>query len=961
MTPYALGQRWISDSEPELGLGLITEVDLRIISVEFPQTAETRLYAKDRAPLSRILFNVGDTVHDREQNAYQVQALNEIDGLTIYQVTDQNNQVKDLPESSLTNNISLDQPLKRLLAGQFDHKQWFELRSSTLDTLNFIESSPLLGLCSARTELLAHQLYIANEVAQRYAPRVLLADEVGLGKTIEACLIMQQQLFSGLASRILIIVPETLLHQWLVELLRRFNLAFSIVDVDRCEASASNENPFLAEQLILCSNDFFINNPERHQQALDAEWDLLIVDEAHHLKATENNPSSQEISPEALAYNHIKAFSQAVKGLILLTATPDQLGAESYFALLRLLDADRFHDFESFSHEQNNFTKIATLIEKLEQDALLSNTNKLKKLIDDLSLLFNDKHIQALGEKLLSAKIDDEEKNQLRQSLIDAVLDRHGTGRILFRNSRKVISGFPARKLHEYPLEAPPIYQGMSSKLTPETESKESEWLKLDPRVEWLEGLLKKHPAEKILLICAHKNTAKHLEKFLRLRRGVRTAVFHEDMSLIERDRAAAYFAEKENGARLLLCSEIGSEGRNFQFSHHLVLFDLPLNPDLLEQRIGRLDRIGQTQTINIHAPYFSNTAQAVLFHCYHAGLNAFQQTNPASYKVFDALKPLLEEALGNPADYNSKKISGLVSKVQAENKRLHEGLLKGRDRLLELNSFKPEVSQGLINDITELEKTASPEAWLESVFDNYGLNTERNSDGSWIVKPDDEALVDGFPGVPESGLSFTCQRSLALSREDLQFVSWHHPLLNQSIDFILQGDLGKASLAVLQNKRLPQGYYFLESIYRINLPAAREFQLQRFLPTTTIRTLLSSEGNDLAPKIAMQDLNAKLQLADKYQFTAFIAENKEQLTQLSQLSEKTASEQLPAIIKNSAEKMLTELNAEINRLLALQTVNPNIRDTEIGFLKNQRLFADTLLDQASLQLEGLRLIFVSE
>ena len=103
-------------------------------------------------------------------------------------------------------------------------------------------------------------------------------------------------------------------------------------------------------------------------------------------------------------------------------------------------------------------------------------------------------------------------------------------------------------------------------------------------------------------------------KSYLQLKVGIRCAAFYEGLSIIERDRAAAYFADTEGGAQVLVCSEIGSEGRNFQFAHHLVLFDLPLNPDLLEQRIGRLDRIGQTEIINIHVPYLEQSAQAVLF-----------------------------------------------------------------------------------------------------------------------------------------------------------------------------------------------------------------------------------------------------------------------------------------------------------------------------------------------------------
>ena len=112
---------------------------------------------------------------------------------------------------------------------------------------------------------------------------------------------------------------------------------------------------------------------------------------------------------------------------------------------------------------------------------------------------------------------------------------------------------------------------------------------------------------------------------------NVNCAHFHEGMTLLQRDRSAAYFSEDE-GARILICSEIGSEGRNFQFAHHLVLFDLPDDPELLEQRIGRLDRIGQTETINIHVPYKKGSRGEFLARWYHEGLGAFEHSLPVSY-----------------------------------------------------------------------------------------------------------------------------------------------------------------------------------------------------------------------------------------------------------------------------------------------------------------------------------------
>jgi ATP-dependent helicase HepA len=131
------------------------------------------------------------------------------------------------------------------------------------------------------------------------------------------------------------------------------------------------------------------------------------------------------------------------------------------------------------------------------------------------------------------------------------------------------------------------------------------------------------HPA-KVLLICRSKEKVLALEQALKERGHLKVGVFHEDLTIVQRDRNAAWFSES-GGARLLLCSEIGSEGRNFQFAHHLVLFDLPLHPELLEQRIGRLDRIGQSEDIHIHVPYLTGSPQEVLVRWYHEGLNAFE------------------------------------------------------------------------------------------------------------------------------------------------------------------------------------------------------------------------------------------------------------------------------------------------------------------------------------------------
>ncbi|MGB5486474.1 MAG: SNF2-related protein, partial [Lysobacterales bacterium] len=353
------GQRWVSNTESELGLGIVLDVAHRRVEMSFPAADEKRVYAIDNAPLSRVRYEVGQQISNIQGHQIRITEVAEHNGCLIYLGSDENDQVMVVPELELNSFVQFSKPQERLFAGQIDKNRAFQLRLDTLRHYRRLQQSPVAGLLGARIQLLPHQLYIANEIANRYAPRVLLADEVGLGKTIEAGLIIHQQLITGRASRVLIAVPDSLVHQWLVEMLRRFNLFFTIVDEERCLAlvESGTENPFDSAQLMLCSMNFLSEQPGRLEQAVAAEWDLLVVDEAHHLEWTE-----RQASP---AYLAIESLSQQAKGLLLLTATPEQLGIEGHFARLRLLDPARYFSIKSFRDEEARYAPVNKLVQRL--------------------------------------------------------------------------------------------------------------------------------------------------------------------------------------------------------------------------------------------------------------------------------------------------------------------------------------------------------------------------------------------------------------------------------------------------------------------------------------------------------------------------------------------------------------------------------------------------------------------
>ncbi|HDX8364721.1 TPA: RNA polymerase-associated protein RapA [Aeromonas veronii] len=952
--PFALGQRWISDTETDLGLGTVVAVEGRMVTLLFPATGENRMYAKEEAPVTRVSFNVGDQITSHEDWTMTVEEVQEKDGLLIYVgVRTDNNEPVALKEVFLNNFIKFNKPQDRLFAGQIDRMSRFTLRYEALVNQHQRRRNPTRGLAGGRVSLIPHQLYIAHEVGHRYAPRVLLADEVGLGKTIEAGMIIHQQLLSGRAHRVLILLPETLQHQWLVEMLRRFNLHFSLFDEERCiEAFADAENPFETEQLVICSLDFLRKKRRRFEQVLEAEWDLLVVDEAHHLEWSEEAPSR--------AYEMVEALAEQVPGVLLLTATPDQLGHQSHFARLRLLDPERFYDYEAFLAEEQAYGQVASAAQELLDGETLS-----------------DEARQILASQLEGLDLSDA---TARQQAVAKLLDQHGTGRVLFRNSRANIQGFPERHLNVYPMPLPEQYKtaikvmGMMGgnggdlqtralrylypeKIFQQFEGDNATWTQFDPRVEWLLELLLSARQQKVLVICSEAATAIALEEALRTREGIRGAVFHEGMSILERDKASAYFAQQEGGAQVLLCSEIGSEGRNFQFASHLVLFDLPLNPDLLEQRIGRLDRIGQQNTVEIHVPYLEGTAQRALQLWYHDGLDAFEQTCPTARPVFEAVREELFELLAaNTGDQAA--LDALLVKTRELHEPLKARLEQGRDRLLEIHSSGGATAQQLVDKLAAEDDDTGMISFALKMFDEIGVNQDDRGENALVLTPGDHMLVSSFPGLPQDGMTITFDRNTALSRDDMSLLSWDHPMMRGGIDLILGSEIGATSVALLKNKALPIGSILLELIFVAE--SAAHPQLYRFMPPTPIRLLMDKNGQNLGEKVAFDAFNRQLTPVNRHLGSKLVTASQPVIHGLIGKGQAIAEELKAGIVDKARAQMAQTLQQDLDRLEALKAVNPNVRDSELDYLRNLQAELHHLIDQTQLKLDAIRFIVVT-
>ncbi len=932
------GQRWMSEAEPELGLGTVVAVDVRTVIIEFAAADETRRYAMGSAPLRRVRFAAGELVADNSGETLRIDRIIDESGLLTY-VCGQ----RHLPEHLLGDRLALSTPRERLIAGRVDPPELFDLRLETLRRLGEIRRSAVRGFVGPRLELLPHQFYIASEVTSRYAPRVLLADETGLGKTIEACLTLNRLLLSGRAARMLILVPDSLVHQWLVELRRRFNLRFSVFDEQRCQAIEESEdeaNPFLSEQLVLAGLTLLAGSQDRSAQAAAAGWDVVVVDEAHHLVWSQDQPS-----PE---YCAVETVAKASAGLMLLTATPEQLGEQSHFARLRLLDPDRYSDFDAWRTQARGYREVALIGQSLLAEHALEEA-----AITQLAAILGSTPAQ-IGEQLQHASG--------RRHLIEQLVDRHGPGRVMFRNTRAAaIAEFPERRVELRPLETSDtevqgkIGREVSIDLGRQPVQSAIE-LGGDPRISRLLEILADRSIDKLLVICSSADKAQAVKSAIDSRMKVDIALFHEELSLLQRDRNAAWFADP-SGARVLLCSEIGSEGRNFQHAHHLLMFDLPLDPDLIEQRIGRLDRIGQRSCVNIEVPYTTATGQEVLARWHHHGVDAFARPTLIARPLLERFGERVSNLASSP-DVEERpataQLEELIADTAASCQLLAEKVEQGRDLLLEMTSLRHEVANSLISKITALGDDRKLEEFFLRLLEHFRIYAEEIAPRCYLLNPDAMGNSE-FPSLERGETAVTFSRNTALVREDLDFITQDHPLLGDAMELLLASESGNASFAVAGDSGGPPRVE-LESIFVLEAVAPSRLHLDRFLAPTPLHIVTDQNLDDLSDR----DNHDCGPLSPGH--AAWIKRNQAVVRKLigtmTARSEELAKIRAEAVRAQAIETLRDSLGSEVERLSALAELNDQIRPQEIAATKSELEQLEGYINDARLRIDASRLIW---
>jgi ATP-dependent helicase HepA len=744
------GDRLTHRENPGLGPGRVVAVSGRAVDVEFP-AAETRLrLAADSAALAPLELRPGQRVRRISSGAVsRIAAL--LDGGRA--------ALTDGGEAALEELWPVDERelLERLAAGALDPLEDFALRLDALHLAAMREAEGLGSFLGGRIRLFPHQLHVAERATRQDPVRWLLADEVGLGKTVEACLILNHLVRTRRIERCLVVAPATLTVQWLGELWRKYHQVFVLLDEERLRDVTRDFgprfNPFDAHRRVVTSLETMVAEPRLTRWAVEAGIDLLVVDEAHHLR----RPRGHAGEP---AYRAVEPIARLGRHALLLTATPLEDDAHGFFRLLQLLRPEEFPSEEEFERRLGSGEPLPPCTSSTRRADIggLPPRRPVKVAIDEAAAW--------------QPRLDLE--TALRAA---PAADRLARRRAAERMQRALSSG-AAVAGHFAPEQA---------SLRALAEAADAR----DPRIAWLAGRARawKDAAQKTLVFVAHMETLELLRAEMSRRAQLATAAFHERLSPARRDIEVAQF-RLPGGPSLLLSTEAGGEGRNFEFCDRLVLFDLPWHPVTVEQRIGRLDRIGRTRDVEVVYFVPPGGIGAEVARAYEA-VGLFREPLAGLEPELASMGAAIERAALEPGA-SAAAIEAALAEARAARDRVRAAAYHELHR----EPYRPSLAEPILARVPAGLDALNEDA-VVAACERLGLRAEHRSGArTWSIELGNEALVDHLPGVA-GGASFlgTFDREAAVADESLDFFAAGHPLVEGLLAHLDDSALGRVCL----------------------------------------------------------------------------------------------------------------------------------------------------------------------
>jgi ATP-dependent helicase HepA len=714
VSSWSVGDYLTHRFNPELGVGRVTAVEGRTVVVEFRDADATLRLAANNDALKPV--TTPDTV---------------------------------AVEESL---------LDQLAAGNVDDARDFLIRVDALHLLAVREAQGLGSFLGGRVRLFPHQLYVAERAAAQSPVRWLLADEVGLGKTIEACLILNHLVHTGDVTRCVVVAPEALTVQWLGELWRKYHQVFTLLDQPRLADVArdfgSDFNPFDVHRRVVIALETLMAQPQLTDQAVAAGIDLLVVDEAQRLRRPPGHPGEP-------AWRAVAPIAALGRHVLLLSATPLEDDAHGFMRLLQLLRPDEFPEDVSFDARLTSGIPLPPCTSATRRTDIGGLPPRVGVPVD---LMDADKWRER----------DEIEAAMRSMPAPHAVARRQKVDRI-----RRAISSGAA----------------LAAVLGPDERDLRARAQRLDtqdPRVEWLAVQAQRWRAagDKTLVFVADRETLEMLRTALSHRAQLATGMFHEELSTVRRDTEVARFREAD-GPSLLVSTEAGGEGRNFEFCRRLVLFDLPWKPSVVEQRIGRLDRIGRR--IPVEVVYFrppSGIAADVVRLFERLGL--FQEPLAGVEPQLASIEGAIDEiALDPHASLSDARIDDLLSAAFAARTRIQDAAYEQLHR----DPYRAAMADSILARVPK-DLDALIEDVVVRACTRLGFRADHLRGRSiFAIEFGNEATIDSLPGVA-GGSTFvgTFDREEAVATETIDFFASGHALVEGILGHYQDGAQGRVA-----------------------------------------------------------------------------------------------------------------------------------------------------------------------
>lgn len=838
-----------------------------------------------------------------------------------------------VPEPALSPAIM--DPVERLLAGEFEEDcRYFDLRTRAAFIRAAYTFEDLASLTNARVELMPHQVFVAHRVVQQPRPRFLLADEVGLGKTIEAGMILKELRARGLVERVLIVVPANLVVQWRTELHSKFNEDFIVYDgitLRYLERERPGENPWALSPRIITSVQF-ARLEERREQIAQVEWDLVIVDEAHHLRRYLEGYDDRGRAKVRHTQTYLlgEAASGKAGSVLFLTATPLQLRSFELYSLLELVDPSLFEGFQDFERFRS-----VTLPLINEAHGLLSSPWSAESY---RRLYFVWEQLQKESGNLPPlpplASLDNETSERCRSGLREV----HRLARAMIRNRRREIGGFPPRVAHVIPVELTPqekmLYDEVSAyirrgyraakqaqdvigtflmvtyqkilasstralqaalerrrsrlvgeildaelaelvaerkrgkklvtqmltgdgeggaweaeelSLVATSYEKQSEGELIQEEVQTLDNLIDRirgipqdskaltlmgairrifetDPDEKVLIFTQFLETQRYLKELLQ-QAGYTVEVFAGNMPAEEKNAAVERFKDH---AQIMISTEAGGEGRNFQFCHIMFNYDLPWNPMRIEQRIGRLDRIGQRRAVHIYNLAAVGTIEERVLAVLHGRIRLFEETIGGLDPILGDFEQDLERLIMQERPNFAKEFENFGidwEKRVADARAMEERL---RDFVMDFRSFRRDEADRLLGRDRPISHTDLRNLVRDFLALYPTGKFEEHHDGTVAIEVP-PAFVEQLGGKVRDTYVGTFDPKVALAKESLDFLAIGHPLVDAVLELCGAARFGGLTCIRVVESEPDRGFWGVQCHFLVEFVGVRPYP--RFMP----------------------------------------------------------------------------------------------------------------------------------